>query len=107
MKPARLSLLGLVLVCAALIRAEPPEPPADKVEIDRREALARLHPGMNAADARKLLGTPRHVSRQILYGRYLEQWTYEEPLSLRIEFDWRKGQEKQILTVHAPTIRAP
>ncbi len=60
---------------------------------------ARLHQGMTATEVRNLLGPPKHTARQILYGRYLEQWTYDGPTPVRIEFDWRKGQEKQILTV--------
>jgi hypothetical protein len=57
---------------------------------------------MPAAEVRRLLGPPKRIARQILYGRYLEQWTYDDP-ALRIEFDWRKGQEKQILTVQPLT----
>jgi hypothetical protein len=60
--------------------------------------LARIKPGMSAQKVRELLGPPRTIARQILYGRYLEQWTYDTP-AVRIEFDWRKGQEKQIQAV--------
>jgi hypothetical protein len=62
--------------------------------------------GMTAEQARQLLGPPKHVARQILSARYVEQWTYDNP-AIRIEFDWRKGQEKQIQTVHLLTNEAP
>jgi hypothetical protein len=54
---------------------------------------------MPATEVRDMLGSPKRTARQILSGRYLEQWTYDGPTPVRIEFDWRKGQEKQILTV--------
>ena len=70
-----------------------------RAETDPHDKVAQLRPGMTAAQVRDLVGQPRHVARQILYARYLEQWTYDDPIGVRIEFDWRKGQERQILTV--------
>jgi hypothetical protein len=66
--------------------------------------LDKLHPGMSQADARRLLGPPKKIARQILYRRYLEQWVYEGPQAVRIEFDCVRGQEPQILTVHLLTL---
>jgi len=94
----RFPFAALVLLGVFAWATEPhqlkPEPAAD-AKLD----LARLHQGMTATEVRNLLGPPKRTARQILYGRYLEQWTYDGPTPVRIEFDWRKGQEKQILTV--------
>ena len=70
-------------------------------ESDEILTLARydqIKPGMTAEEVRKRLGPPRTVAREVLYGRYLEQWTYDAP-AVRIEFDWRKGEPKQIQTI--------
>jgi hypothetical protein len=66
--------------------------------------MDQIKPGMTADEVRKLLGPPKSTARQVLYGRYLEQWTYDVP-AIRIEFDWRKGRPKQIQTVQ--TLNAP
>jgi hypothetical protein len=58
-----------------------------------------------AAELRQLLGPPQRIARQILYRRYLEQWSYDDPLLLHIEWDCHKGQEPQILTVQTLTPR--
>jgi hypothetical protein len=97
MSRARCSLAVLV-GCLALSAALAAEPRRADV-VDPKEKVAQLHQGMTAAHVRDLLGPPRHVARQILYARYLEQWTYDDPIGVRIEFDWRKGQERQIQTV--------
>ena len=54
--------------------------------------------GMSAGEIRESLGLPERISRQILDGRYIEQWTYEGR-RLLVEFDCRKGQEARVLTV--------
>lgn len=72
---------------------------ADKPAPDAKDGGREARPGMTAAQVRELLGPPKRVAREILYARYVEQWTYDDP-PVRIEFDWRKGQEKQIQTVH-------
>lgn len=60
-----------------------------------------ISPGMAQSDVRRRLGPPRHMARQILYRRYLEQWVYEAPRNLRIEFDCPRGQPARVLHVHA------
>jgi hypothetical protein len=40
------------------------------------------------------------VARILLYGRYVEQWVYDPPRAVRIEFDCIRGRPPQILTVH-------
>jgi hypothetical protein len=82
-----LTLLALILSGLTAIRATA-QPPA----------TGNPKPGMTADEVRRLYGPPRSVARQILYGRYLEQWTYDSP-AVRVEFDWRKGQPKQIQSV--------
>jgi hypothetical protein len=59
--------------------------------------------GTPAVEVRNKLGPPRHVARQILDGRYLEQWTYDSPKPAVLQFDWRKGEEKRLQRVQAPT----
>jgi hypothetical protein len=75
------------------------EQPAVKVqtEEDWARALERLRPGMNLEQVREVLGAPRRIARQILYQRYLEQWLYDTPLPLRLEFDCRRGQPPFLL----------
>lgn len=51
------------------------------------------------ADDLDALGSPRHVSRQILYRRYLEQRSYDHPMPLWIELECVKGQEPRVVTV--------
>jgi hypothetical protein len=101
---ARKLFLGAALAAVLFVgdgpRAEQPDlPPA----VD----LARLHPGMSQDEVRRLLGPPKRVARQILYRRYLEQWVYEGPNAVRIEFDCVRGKEPQILTVHPLTPPRP
>jgi hypothetical protein len=49
---------------------------------------------MTMAEVREALGgkEPKRIARQILHGHYLEQWIYEEPSALVIEFDCVKGR---------------
>jgi hypothetical protein len=68
---------------------------------------AKLPKGMSQAEVQRLLGPPQRVARQILYRRYLEQWVYEGPNAVRIEFDCVRGKEPQILTVHPLTPPRP
>lgn len=83
------------LFLAPLRQGRSESPDAAKAE----PKLSDLHRGMPAAEVLKLLGQPSYIARQVLYGRYVEQWTYDAPFPVRLTFDWRKGQEKQIQTV--------
>jgi hypothetical protein len=60
-------------------------------------AVERLRPGMTPEQVREALGPPRRIGRQILYQRYLEQWVYDSPRPLRLEFDCRRGQLPSLL----------
>jgi hypothetical protein len=91
------ALAGFFVGFGGLVAAEAPR--AGDMKADPKALLSRLKPGMAATDVRDLLGPPKQVARQILFSRYVEQWMYDDPVAVRIEFDWRKGQEKQIQTV--------
>jgi hypothetical protein len=102
-----LALVGILFLLGSLslgIGAEDPKVPSGD---DWKKAAARLRPGMTAAEVRELLGPPRRTARQILYQRYREQWLYEEPVRLRLDFDCRRGQPPFLLTLPAdlPGIR--
>ncbi len=90
-----------LLVLAAVI------PLAGDGRRGRAAELEKLRPGLSQAEVRQLLGPPQHVARQILYRRYLEQWLYDGPNAVRIEFDCVRGKEPQILTVHPLTPPRP
>jgi len=64
----------------------------------RAEATRRLL-DLPPARVRELLGPPKSVARQILYRRYLEQWTYDQPAALRVVFHCPKGQEPRLKEV--------
>jgi hypothetical protein len=66
---------------------------------------APVRPGMTQAEVIASLGQPQQIARQVLFRRYLEQWTYAAPSRVVIEFDCLKGQDPRVLTVHAPTVR--
>ena len=48
----------------------------------------------------ELLGRPQRKSRQILYRRHIDQWTYDPPLGLCVEFNCVLGQKPRLLSVH-------
>jgi hypothetical protein len=58
-------------------------------------------------DALEILGPPAKISRQVLFRRYVEQWRYESPLQLLLEFDFRRGQESHLATVHVNRQQKP
>jgi hypothetical protein len=65
-----------------------------------------LRNGMEPGEARKVLGEPARVSRQIFAHRTLEQWHYGPPHSLRLVFDCPRGQKPGLLLWHklAPVV---
>jgi hypothetical protein len=105
--PGRLSLLlslGLACSCAGDLR---PSRAAEPDKVEPEVNLNDLRTGMPQAEVRRRLGPPKRFARQILYRRYLEQWVYEGPKPVRIEFDCVRGKEPQILTVQQLTAPAP
>jgi hypothetical protein len=70
----------------------------DKAVLPDQAPIAR--PGMTPNEVRALLGNPKSISRQVLYRRYMEQWTYGNPAYLWVEFNCTKGQELHVQNVH-------
>jgi hypothetical protein len=60
-----------------------------------RPEAERITPAL----VRRAFGNPRNMARQLLYQRYLEQWAYGPPLSLRLEFDLAAGQPPRLINV--------
>jgi hypothetical protein len=85
---SRRRLLAAVALLAAGA-APPPEP----------ESADRLRRGLSREEVRQLLGPPARVARQILYQRHLEQWIYDRPRPLRLEFDCPRGRESQLTSI--------
>ena len=99
-----LTALTLLAVCAGP-RALGDGPSDDE---DRRQ-LQRLRQGLlpgpdysSPDQLRRLLGAPRRVSRQLFYQCRLEQWLYERPFPLRLEFDCRAGEPLRLVGVALP-----
>jgi hypothetical protein len=83
---------------------------ATQAELDMLATrLARALPKVvrSAAEVQELLGTPAQVTRQVLYRRYREQWTFDSPLGLCFVFDCFKGEELSVRTVHPLIIARP
>jgi hypothetical protein len=102
----RRNSLILLVFGAALLMTDRPRA-ADPDRPDAPVDLEKLRPGTPQAEVLRRLGPPKHTARQILYRRYLEQWVYEGPNAVRIEFDCVRGKEPQILTVQPLTLPRP
>jgi hypothetical protein len=59
--------------------------------------FAKLEHGMTPDQVRDCVGSPKRISRQILYHRYLEQWIYDSPAAPRLTFDCLRGQKPQLI----------
>jgi hypothetical protein len=84
---------GLKELLVQADRADGDEARRLRAEITRR--LLDLPP----ARVRDLLGRPKSAARQILYRRYLEQWTYDRPVAFGVVFEGLKGQEPRLRAV--------
>jgi hypothetical protein len=106
---ALLLLLAVTATSHDALLGPPPDPPAPQLERfdpgkllpegERSQRLDELRPGLTREQVRHLLGAPTRIARQILYHRYFEQWLYDAPFHVRVEFECRRGQEAQILSV--------
>jgi hypothetical protein len=67
---------------------------------DETVTHGQLRVGMTPAQVRAFLGPPRRVARQVLYHRYLEQWVYDAPHVLRVEFDCQRGQQARLVAAN-------
>jgi len=92
---------------AIMLRDDLDDPVADDGSVpraapprDQNPGEGEIRVGMRAGEVRQLLGTPKRVARQVLFRRYIEQWTYERPRSLCVNFNCIKGQEPHVLGVH-------
>lgn len=91
---------GCPFLCRSSLTAEL-QPPADA------KPAAQIRVGMSAAEVQALLGRPKRISRQIVYRRYLEMWTYEQPSLVWVQFTCTKGQEPSVINVHPPGAARP
>jgi hypothetical protein len=83
------------------------DPDKPLTEPERAERLNRVKPGLSPDQVRQLLGPPRRTARQILYHRAREQWVYEAPFSVRLEFEYVRGQEPHLLSVQPTAAGKP
>ncbi len=93
MRPTKSGWLLALLVTVSSPAAEPKV----RTEEDWTRAVEHLLPGMTPDQVRQVLGPPRRIGRQVLYQRYIEQWVYDTPRPLRLEFDCRRGQLPSLL----------
>jgi hypothetical protein len=96
-----LGAFTLFLNTTGAMPLDPSEPATTLPAAERRERIEQVRPGLSAEQVRQLLGPPQRVARQVLYHRYFEQWVYDAPLNLRIEFECRRGQQIQVQSVQA------
>jgi hypothetical protein len=75
---------------------------AELEDLARRLAPVLPETARTPAEVSEVLGPPKRIARQILYRRYLEQWTYDAPLPLCVVFDCPKGHDPRVLSVHPP-----
>jgi hypothetical protein len=95
----RLGLFGLLSASFSILMAQTRK---DEGPVDPVQALRQVRAGMTPKEVRNLVGRPARIARQILYRRYLEQWSYDNPRLVWIEFNCVKGQEPYVLAVHRP-----
>ena len=62
---------------------------------------ADIRKGMTANEVRQQLGPPVRVTRQVLYRRHIEQWVYENPQEIRVQFSCVRGEEPVVTGVIA------
>jgi hypothetical protein len=74
--PAALLALWLCLPGQDAAQAPPAAP----------RPLESVRRGMTPDEVRQLLGPPPRIARQLVFGRYLEQWVYPPPTAARVEF---------------------
>jgi len=83
---------------------------ADKglTQVDRHELTARLarvlaDKAREPGDLEAVLGTRavKQVARQVIFRRYLEQWSYEAPVRLCVTLEWPRGKDVVIRAIVA------
>src|SRR5207253_3697443 len=81
----------------ALKAFDPDKPLSQEEKAERLQRVQKERPPPDAV--RRLLGEPSRKARQILYHRAREQWLYEAPFEVRLEFEYVRGQEPHLLSV--------
>jgi hypothetical protein len=105
-KQIGLAILFLILGLPGLSMSLPvpaAAEPAANDEDPRRTSflhIFRQDKDLSPGKVIELLGRPQRKSRQILYRRHIEQWTYDPPLGLCVEFNCILGQKPRLLNVH-------
>jgi hypothetical protein len=79
-------IAAAVLLWAAVISAAPPP----DLPITR---------GQSPAEVRSRLGPPVRIGRQILFGRHVEQWGYDDPRPYHVEFSCIRGQDPFVCAI--------
>jgi hypothetical protein len=75
-------------------------PAAAKPTTPKKSADAeKVRPGMTAEEVRRAWGNPTRMRRQILFGRYLEQWSFDRPLPCCVEFERLPGKPLAVRTI--------
>jgi hypothetical protein len=104
------ALAALAIVFASLAgHALEPQPEPGLASYDPEKALTdqernlrltHIEPRRSTpGEVRRLIGPPGHIARQILYNRAREQWLYDAPFFVRLEFEYPRGREPQLLSV--------
>ena len=60
-------------------------------------AFEKLQRGMTPEQVREQVGPPKRIARQLLYHRHVEQWIYDQPVAVRLQFDCPRGQKPQLI----------
>jgi hypothetical protein len=103
--PRRILLVVVLIAAGVGARAAPPTdlPPYDPdkplPDAERERRINAVEIGLSPNQVRLLIGAPRHVSRQVLYHRCLEQWIYDSTFPVRLEFEYPRGQEPRLQSV--------
>ena len=71
----------------------------------RQTWLAAHGFGLSPEDVRRLVGLPQRISFQVLYGRQVEQWTYERPNQLWLTFTCTKDHTPVLQNVRSSSAK--
>src|SRR5947209_5234554 len=85
-----LTLFGLPTTLGRA-HARPAAEPVAEASAPLPPPLDRVRRGMTATEVRQLLGSPKRVTRQVVFRRHVEQWLYEAPAPCRVELMCERG----------------
>src|SRR5438093_4496997 len=85
-----LSLFGICCLACGICAAAPSHEPTTPT----------VRPGQSPAEVRDRLGPPIRVARQVLFRHYVEQWVYDAPQPVRVEFHCSRGRDPYVSAVH-------